>query len=126
MDARGLAPPFDGAGMGGAPTVLHGNSGDGRRGFQQRAVDAVLLIGKRVDDDQVVIRVGGCDVAGHRDLLFGALRVLLAEIPVEREGVAETGDQLSEIEFSLRAGGAAVERLRQCRRPALGAEVATG
>ena len=46
------------------------------------------------------------------------LRVLLAEVPVQREVVAEAGDQFAAVELALRAEVAAVERRRD--RPVAG------
>ena len=64
--------------------------------------------------------IGVVDVLRHRPLLRGRLGVLLAEVPVQRQAVAEARDQLAQIQLALGPEIAAVERLldRSGRRPA--------
>jgi predicted ThiF/HesA family dinucleotide-utilizing enzyme len=77
---------------------------------EQRRVNFVLLGRERVQHDEVAIRVGGAQVGGHVADFAGALRVFLADVPVERERVAEAGNHLAAVEPPLGAERAAVER----------------
>jgi hypothetical protein len=49
------------------------------------------------------------DVLDHRPLLHGRLRVLLAEIPVQRQLVPEPRNELADVKTAPRAGVTAVE-----------------
>ena len=100
------------------PTVLQGRAGQDRSVAQQFGVHPVLPVGKGVDDDQMMVGIGVVDVLGHGPLLFGRLRVLLAQVPVQRELVAEAGDQLAAIQLPFDAQVAAVQRRRR-RGPGL-------
>jgi hypothetical protein len=65
-----------------------------------------------VDDDVMVVGVESPDASGHRHLLGGGLGVLLAEVPVQREVVAEARDEFAAVESAFGAEFAAVERGR--------------
>ena len=51
----------------------------------------------------MLIRIGVVEVFHHVADLVAALRVLLADIPIQREGVAVAGDELAAVELSLGA-----------------------
>ena len=86
---------------------------------QQRRVDLVLLVGKGVDDDVVLVRVGVVDELHHVADLLRALRVLLADVPVQRQRVTKARDEFAAVELALRPELAAVERLRHTPRDGL-------
>lgn len=70
----------------------------------------------------MAIRVGVVEEPHHVAHLVAALRVLLADIPVQRERVAEACDEFAAVKASLHAEGAAVEGFRDWAGLARGAE----
>ena len=72
-----------------------------------------------MDHDVVIVGIHLANVVDHRLLLVGRLRVLLAQVPVQGQVVAEAGDQLAAIELSFRPEIAAVQRLGNVAAPVL-------
>ena len=73
-----------------------------------------------MDDDQVVVGIGVVDELGHVALFGGGLGVLLAEVPVEGEVMAEACDHFAQVEPAFGAAGAAVEGFGHAAGFALG------
>ncbi len=116
--ARRLAPPLQHPLVRRVPVVLQRRPAEARGRPEERRVDEVLVAGVGVDHDRVVVGVELAQGRGHRPLLLGGLRVLLAEVPVEGEEVGEAGDQLAVVEPPLHAHRSAVEGLgHAARRP---------
>jgi hypothetical protein len=61
--------------------------------------DLLLITG--VQDDVVLVGIDGADVIDHVLDLLSRLGVFLADVPVEREGVAEAGDDFAAVEHAL-------------------------
>src|SRR5688572_21754991 len=68
----------------------------------------------------MLIRIGVADETQHVHDLSGALRVLLADVPVQREGMAKAGDEFPAVKFALRSESATIERFRHTSGLALG------
>ena len=106
----GSADPLEGLLVRGLPAVLRGRTREEGLIAKERFVNFVLLGREAMDDDQVVIGIRVVNELRHVLLLCDGLRVLFAEVPIEREVVAEARDELAEVESALGAAGAAVER----------------
>src|SRR5581483_10742587 len=63
-------------------------------------------------DDVMAVRVEAADVICHLALLFRSLCIFFAEIPVQRELIAESRDHLSQVKLPLGPEVAAIERFR--------------
>ena len=98
-------------------TAFHGHlqrcAGEGRPIAQQRRIHLLLLVGIRVDDDVMsAVRVGVPQTHRHRKLLLARLRVLFADVPVQRERVSKSRHELAHVQLSLRPVVSRIERLR--------------
>src|SRR5687767_7407714 len=114
--ARRLVDPLQHGAVRRVPSRLERDAGERGALAEQGPVAAPLLPGPGVQHDEVAVWIGVPDVPRHRTMLLRRLRVLLAEIPVERELVAEAGDQLAQVEPALDAELAAIERRRHRTR----------
>lgn len=92
--------------------ILKGCSGVGGVFALERGVNLILLVRVGVDDEVVIVGVDGTKVVRHVHLLFGGLGVFFTDVPVEREVVAETGDDLAAVKFPFGAEFSSVERSR--------------
>src|SRR5262245_22219084 len=92
------------------PVVLERRATQHRLLAEEARIDLVLAVRVRVNDDVMRVRIEAPEVLRHRALLRGALRVLLAEVPVDGEPVPEARDDLTEVEASFRPESATVER----------------
>src|SRR5437763_7144285 len=69
------------------------------------------------DDVMTAVRIDVAEVHRHRELLLARLRVFLAQVPVQRELIAEPGNELSDVQLAFRTKVAAIERLcHWCRQ----------
>ncbi len=105
----GGVTPLEGALVGAAPEVLEGEAGEDVALAEEGAIDFFLLLGEGVEDDEVVVGIGGAEVGGHVADFVGGLGVFFADVPVEGEGVAEAGDHFAAVEFAFGAEGTTVE-----------------
>src|SRR3989442_11622288 len=64
------------------------------------------------------IGINVLEVGRHRKLLLGGLGILFAQVPVQRELIAESGDHFPYVEFPFLTEVAAVKRL--LHRPGVG------
>ena len=78
---------------------------------EERAVHLLVLVRVGVDDDRAAVGVERVDVRRELAELGRRVRVLLPEVPVEGEVVAEAGDELAVVQLPLGPERPAVERL---------------
>lgn len=94
------------------PVVLKRQTRQFRRIAQQRRINPLLLIRIGMQHNVMPIRIIGGKIGGHRLPLFGTLRILLAQVPVQRQTVSEPRNQLPVVQLPLRPDRPAIQRLR--------------
>ncbi len=77
--------------------VLQGGSCQNRVIPQQRTIHFVLLFGIGVNYDMMIVGIHIPKVLRHSLLLFGRLRVLFAQIPIQSQGMPEARDHFATI-----------------------------
>src|SRR5687767_3835450 len=105
----GSFDPLESALMRGAPIVLEGETGEDGIGAEERSIDTILFLGIGVQDGEMIVRIVIANEASHGAMFGGGLGVFLAEIPIEREEIAEARDHFAEIKFSFAAESPAIE-----------------